>query len=131
MGFPGHGEEGKGGRVRIAPLYGNVLLRRVEEPQKGRIIHPDMAKKKSQKAQVVAVGPGRYNTAGVIMPCKVKAGDFVLISEWAGYGTEVDSLGEEMLLCKEENILAIVTEEATIASVMGKIKKQPRRREPR
>lgn len=110
--------------MKIDPLYGLVLLRRLEEATKGRIIHPDSARKKSQKAEVVAVGPGRYSTSGTLLPCMVKVGDTVLVSDWAGMGTEVSHLDENMILCKEEAILAILREEATISSVMGKIKGQ-------
>jgi chaperonin GroES len=99
--------------TQIKPLYGLVLLRRLEEPSKSRIITPDAAKKKSQKAEVVGVGPGRYSISGTLMPCMVKVGDVVLVSDWAGVGTEVRHLEEDMILCKEEAILAILVEGRT------------------
>lgn len=114
--------------MTIKPLYGLVLLRRLEETTKGRIIHPDSAKKKSQRAEVVAVGPGRYASTGTLLPCMVKVGDLVLVSDWAGIGTEVRHLDEDMILCKEEAILAILGDGDIVEKTVEEINK---RRKPR
>jgi chaperonin GroES len=92
--------------MKIHPLYDRVLLKRSEEQEvrKSGIIIPDTAKEKPQEALVIAVGKGKVNEDGKIVPLEVKAGDKVLIGKYSG--TEVTVDGVEHLILREEEILA-------------------------
>ncbi len=95
-------------KTKIKPLADRVLVRRLdsaEEQKIGGIIIPDTAKEKPQEAQVVAVGPGRLEDGKRVAP-EVKKGDKVLIGKYSG--TEVKIEGEEYLIMREDDILAIV-----------------------
>ena len=94
----------------IKPLYDRVVLRRLEEDERtaGGIIIPDTAKEKPQKGEIIAVGNGTKNDAGNIVPLEVKVGDTVLFGKWSG--TEVKFDGEELLVMKESDIIAILDE---------------------
>ncbi|MEW6750689.1 MAG: co-chaperone GroES [Candidatus Latescibacterota bacterium] len=94
--------------MSIKPLADRVLVKRLEgeEEQKiGGIIIPDTAKEKPQEAEVVAVGPGKLEDGKRVEP-EVKVGDKVLIGKYSG--TEVKLDGEEYLIMREDDILAIV-----------------------
>jgi chaperonin GroES len=75
-----------------------------QEVKKGGIIIPDTAKEKPQQADVIAVGKGRVNDEGKVVPLEVKKGDRVLIGKYSG--TEVNIDGVEHLILREEEILA-------------------------
>jgi chaperonin GroES len=92
--------------MKIHPLYDRVLLKRLEdkEVRKSGIIIPDTAKEKPQEALVIAVGKGKVNEDGKVVPLEVKAGDKVLIGKYSG--TEVTLDGVEHLILREEEILA-------------------------
>ncbi len=94
--------------MKIMPLGDRVLVKRLEEEEvkKGRIIIPDTAKEKPQRGEVKAVGPGKRNDEGKIIPMTVKVGDKVIISKYGG--TEVKIDGEEYLIMQEEDILAVI-----------------------
>lgn len=94
--------------MKISPLYDRVLLKRIEEKEakRGSIIIPDTAKEKPQEAAVIAVGKGRTTDEGKVIPLTVKAGDKVLIGKYAG--TEVTIDGEEHIILREEEILAVL-----------------------
>lgn len=95
--------------MKVRPLHDRVLLRREEEETKtaSGIIIPDAAKEKPIIATVVAHGPGAFNEDGEErIPLDVKEGDRVLISKWAG--TEVKIDGEELVIVKESDILAVI-----------------------
>ncbi len=94
--------------MKIRPLQDRILVERVEEETKtaGGIIIPDTAKEKPQEGKVLAVGPGRVTDDGKIQPLDVKKGDRVLFGKYAG--TEVNVDGEERLLIREEDVLAIL-----------------------
>ncbi|MCY0876296.1 MAG: co-chaperone GroES [Firmicutes bacterium] len=91
----------------IKPLGDRVLLRAVEREEKtaSGIVLPDTAKEKPQEAEVVAVGPGRYED-GKLVAVDVKVGDRVIFSKYAGTEVKYDSV--EYLLCRESDILAVV-----------------------
>ncbi len=91
----------------IRPLNDRILLKRIEAEQKtaGGILIPDNAKEKPAEALVVAVGNGKALDNGTRKACEVKVGDKVLFGKWSG--TEVKIGGEEHLLVKEEEILAV------------------------
>jgi chaperonin GroES len=92
--------------MKITPLYDRVLLKRIEETEVRRsgIIIPDTAKEKPQEAEVIAVGKGKLDEGGKIIPLEVKKGDRVLIGKYSG--TEVTIDGEEHIILREEEILA-------------------------
>ena len=95
-------------KINIKPLSDRVVVRRLEdnEEQKvGGIIIPDTAKEKPQEAEVVAVGPGRLEEGKHVAP-EVKNGDKVLIGKYSG--TEVKIDGDDYLIMREDDILAIV-----------------------
>ncbi len=93
----------------VKPLADRVVVKRIEEEEEkspGGIIIPDTAKEKPQKGEIMAVGPGRLDDKGNRMPMEVKVGDKVLFSKYAG--TEVKIQGEEYLIMREDDILAII-----------------------
>ena len=92
--------------MKVTPLYDRVLLKRLEEQEvkKGGIIIPDTAKEKPQEAEVIAVGKGRVNEDGKVVPLEVKKGDRVLVGKYSG--TEVKIDGVEHIILREEEILA-------------------------
>jgi chaperonin GroES len=94
--------------MTVRPLHDRVVVRRIEEDHKtpGGVIIPDTAKEKPSQGEVVAVGPGTRNEHGVLVPLDVKAGDRVLFGKWSG--TEVKIDGQDLLIMKESDILAIV-----------------------
>jgi chaperonin GroES len=94
--------------LNIKPLGDRVVLKvlAAEEKTASGIVIPDTAKEKPQQGKVLAVGPGRYGEDGKLMPMGVKAGDTVLFAKYAG--TEVKYEGEELLILKETDLLAIV-----------------------
>ena len=95
--------------MNIQPLHDRVIVKRVEEEEKtkGGIIIPDTAKEKPQEGLVIAVGSGRIEEEGKKkVPLEVKKGDRVLFSKYAG--TEITIDGEEHLIMKEEDIIALI-----------------------
>lgn len=89
--------------INITPLHDRVIVKpaAAEEKTSGGIIIPDTAKEKPQRGTVVAAGPGKKDE-----PMTVKTGDTILYSKYAG--TEVNLEGEELLIMRETDILAIV-----------------------
>ena len=96
--------------MKFAPLYDRIVVKRVEEKEvkKGSIIIPDTAKEKPQKAQVIAVGPGKTTEEGKVIPLTVKVGDFVLIGKYAGNELRVDD--NEYVFLREDEILSKIEE---------------------
>jgi len=95
--------------MKIQPLHDRVIVKRVEEEEttKGGIIIPDTAKEKPMEGIVVAVGSGKTGEEGEkTVLLDVKEGDRVLFSKYAG--TEIKIDGEDQLIMKEEDIIAIV-----------------------
>ena len=94
--------------MMIRPLHDRVLVKRIEgeEVSRGGIIIPDTAKEKPVKGRVVAVGAGKPSDDGEAQALTVKAGDLVLFGKYAG--TEVKIDGEEHLIMREEDILAVL-----------------------
>ena len=94
--------------MKIRPLQDRVIVKRVEEEEKtkGGIIIPDTAKEKPQEARVVAVGKGKVDEDGKIIPLDVKINDRVLLGKYSG--TEINIDGEEHLIVREEDILGII-----------------------
>jgi len=94
--------------MKLKPLNDRVLVKRLEseEVTAGGIIIPDSAKEKPQRGKVIAAGPGKLDDSGKLVKMAVKAGDMVLFTKYAGTEIKVD--GEEHLVLREEDILAIV-----------------------
>jgi chaperonin GroES len=96
--------------MNIKPLGDRIVVERfsAEEKTTGGILLPDTAKAKPQKGKVVAVGPGRLNKNGTRTPLQVKAGDVVLFTTWAGDEFKPGSKTNNILLMREEDVLAVV-----------------------
>ena len=94
--------------MKVRPLHDRVIVKRVEEEAttKGGIIIPDTAKEKPDEGKVVAVGDGKVGDDGKKIAMEVKAGDKVLFGKYAG--TEIQIDGEEHLIMREDDIIAIV-----------------------
>ena len=94
--------------MKLRPLNDRVIVKRLEEEEKtvGGIIIPDTAKEKPQQAKVIAVGKGRTLENGRVIPLTVKEGDRVLFGKYAG--TEIKIDGDEHLIMREDDILAIL-----------------------
>jgi len=94
--------------MKVKPLHDRVIVKRVEEEAttKGGIIIPDTAKEKPVEGKVVAVGGGKLLDNGEKQPLEVKAGDRVLFGKYAG--TDIQIEGEEHLIMREDDIIAIV-----------------------
>ena len=94
--------------MNIRPLQDRVILKRVkeEEKTKGGIIIPDTAKEKPIEGEVVAVGNGKLLDDGTVKALDVKVGDRVLFGKYSG--TEVKLDGEERLIVREDDILAVL-----------------------
>ena len=94
--------------MKVRPLHDRVLLKRLEEKEvvKGGIIIPDTAKEKPVEGKVVAVGGGKILENGKKQPLEVKKGDRVLFGKYAG--TDIKIEGEEHLIMREDDIIAIV-----------------------
>ncbi len=94
--------------MKIRPLHDRVLLKRFEEKEvvKGGIIIPDTAKEKPMEGEVIAVGPGKMLDDGKRSPIDVKAGDRVLFGKYAGTEIKIDD--EELVIMREEEILAVL-----------------------
>ncbi len=93
---------------KITPLSDYLLVEPVkkETTLPSGIIIPDTAKEKPQEGKVIAAGKGRKNDKGELMPMDVKVGDVVMYKKWGG--TDIKFEGKELLLVKEEDVLAIV-----------------------
>jgi len=94
--------------MKVRPLYDRVLVKRLdtEEKTKGGIIIPDTAKEKPQEGKVIAHGKGKLQDDGTTRALDVKEGDKVLFGKYAGTDINID--GEDYLILREEEILAIV-----------------------
>jgi chaperonin GroES len=98
--------------MKIRPLQDRVVIKRLESENKtkGGIIIPDTAKEKPIEGRVVAVGNGKAAKDGKVRPLEVKVGDTVLFGKYSG--TEVKLDGEEHMLLREDDILAVTGSES-------------------
>ena len=94
--------------MKIRPLHDRILVKRLDEETKtaGGLFIPDTAKEKPIQAKVVAVGTGKRDKDGKVHALEVKAGDRILFSKYSG--TEVKIDGEEHLIMREDDIIAIL-----------------------
>ena len=94
--------------MKIRPLHDRVVIRRVEDERKspGGIVIPDTAAEKPMQGEVLAVGNGKIQDDGSVRPLDVKVGDKVLFGKYAG--TEFRQDGEEVLMMREDDIMAVI-----------------------
>jgi chaperonin GroES len=94
--------------MKLRPLQDRILVKRVEEETKtaGGLYIPETAKEKPQRGEIIAVGNGKKTEDGKVLPLDVKVGDKVLFGKYAG--TEIKVEGEELLMMREDDILAVV-----------------------
>ncbi|MDP2866226.1 MAG: co-chaperone GroES [Elusimicrobiota bacterium] len=94
--------------MKIQPLGDRLILKAVEakEVKKSGIIIPDTAKEKPQEGEVMAVGKGKVNEDGKLIPMEVKTGDIVLYGKYSGTEIKIDDV--EYLIMREEDVLGIV-----------------------
>lgn len=94
--------------MKVRPLGDRIVVKRQEAEEKtaGGIVLPDTAKNKPQQGKVLAVGEGRMLKDGSRRGLQVKVGDTVLFTAWAG--DEYKSKGEDILIMREEDILAVL-----------------------
>ena len=95
--------------MKIRPLQDRVIVKRIEEEAektKGGIIIPDTAKEKPQQGKIIAAGKGKLNDDGKLTPLDVKVGDRILFGKYSGSEIKLD--GEEHLIMREEDILAVL-----------------------
>jgi chaperonin GroES len=94
--------------MKIRPLHDRVIIKRTEEERTspGGIVIPDTATEKPIKGKVIAVGKGRILEDGKVRPLDLKTGDKVLFGKYSGTEVKVD--GEELLVMKEDDIMAVI-----------------------
>ncbi|MGB0058801.1 co-chaperone GroES [Candidatus Binatus sp.] len=92
----------------LRPLGDRILVKRVKEEErtKGGIIIPDTAKEKPQEGKIVAVGKGKRDDNGKLIPIEVKEGDKILFGKYSG--SEFKLEGEDLLILREDDILGII-----------------------
>lgn len=95
-------------KLNIRPLRDRLIVKRADEVEKtaGGIIIPDSAKEKPQEAEVVAIGTGRVDESGKVVPLDVKVGDKVLFSKYSG--SEIKIADQDYLILQEADIQAVV-----------------------
>ena len=94
--------------MKIRPLHDRVVIRRMEEEttSAGGIVIPDSATEKPAQGEIIAVGNGKITDSGDVRPLDVKVGDKVMFGKFSG--TEVKINGEELLVMREEDIVAVI-----------------------
>ena len=94
--------------MNLRPLHDRVLVKRLDSEAKtaGGIIIPDTAKEKPMEGKVIAVGSGARDETGKVQKLDVKKGDKILFGKWSGTEVKVD--GQELLIMKESDILAVI-----------------------
>jgi chaperonin GroES len=94
--------------MNVRPLADRLILRpaEAEEMTKGGIILPDTAKEKPQQGEILAVGPGKVSESGTLVEMSLKTGDKVLYGKYSG--TEISVDGEDVLIMRESDILAVL-----------------------
>ena len=94
--------------MKIRPLHDRVIIKRMEEERTspGGIVIPDSATEKPVRGEVTAVGNGKILDSGELRPLDVKVGDKVLFGKYSG--TEVKVEGEELVVMREEDIMAVI-----------------------
>ena len=109
--------------MHVRPLHDRILVQRLEEgeQQVGGIIIPDSAKEKPQQGKVIAVGNGKVNDEGTRVPLDVKAGDLILFGKYTSSEVKID--GEEYLIMREDEVLAVIDNAGATPATTTKKKK--------
>jgi len=96
--------------MKFRPLHDRIVIKRIDAEAKtaSGIIIPDTAKEKPQQGEVVAVGPGRRDEAGKLIPIDVRTHDRVLFGKWSGTEVKIDDV--EYLIMNESDIMGVVVE---------------------
>jgi chaperonin GroES len=94
--------------MKIRPLHDRVIVKRLEEDRTsaGGIVIPDTAAEKPTQGKIVAVGKGKILENGQVRPCDVKVGDKILFGKYSG--AEVKFEGEELVVMREEDVMAVI-----------------------
>jgi len=95
---------------KLKPLYDRVVVKRTEEERKsaGGIVIPDTAAEKPSRGKIIAVGQGKLLENGNLRPIGVKVGDIILFGKYSG--TEIKVGGDELVVMREDDIMAIIEE---------------------
>jgi chaperonin GroES len=96
--------------MKVRPLHDRIIVQRIEEGEQkvGGIIIPDTAKEKPQQGKVIAIGKGKIKDDGKVLPLDVKDGDTILFGKYSGQEIKLD--GEEFLIMREDEVLAVLDE---------------------
>ena len=96
--------------MNVRPLHDRIIVQRIEEGEQkvGGIIIPDSAKEKPQQGMVIAAGNGKSKDDGKRVPLDVKAGDLILFGKYSGQ--EIKLEGDEYLIMREDEVLAVIDE---------------------
>jgi chaperonin GroES len=112
--------------MTVGPLHARLIVRRIDEGEQkvGGIIIPDTAKEKPQQGTVIAAGNGKVKDDRKRIPLDVKAGDRILFGKYPGQEIKVE--GEEYLILKEDDVLAVIEgyTKKKLAAIKGKTKKK-------
>ena len=94
--------------MKVVPLGDKIVIKRLDADSRtaGGIVLPDSAKEKPQQGRVLSVGDGRQTADGERVACQVQEGDRVIFSAWAGTEIKVD--GNDLLILKEDDVLAVM-----------------------
>jgi chaperonin GroES len=94
--------------MKVRPLHDRIIVSRIDEGEQkvGGIIIPDSAKEKPQQGSVIATGQGKFKDDGTRQPLDVKDGDTILFGKYSGQEIKID--GEEYLIMREDEVLAIL-----------------------
>ena len=123
--------------MNVRPLHDRLIIQRIDEGEQkiGGIIIPDTAKEKPQQGKVLAVGNGKLNEDGKRFPLDLKAGNLILFGKYSGQEIKLD--GEEYLIMKEDDVLAVIESHSSknerrtikkLVAVKGKATKKSVRR---
>jgi chaperonin GroES len=94
--------------MKVRPLHDRLLVKRIDEEEKtkGGLVIPDTAKEKPMQGKVIAVGEGKLDEVGNLRPLDVRKGDRVLFGKYSG--TEIQLEGDEHLIIREDDVLAVL-----------------------
>ncbi|RYF04908.1 MAG: co-chaperone GroES [Oxalobacteraceae bacterium] len=94
--------------MNLRPLHDRVIVKRLDQETKtaSGLIIPDAAAEKPDQGEILAVGNGKVQENGTIRPLEVKVGDRVLFGKYSGQAVKVN--GDELLVMREEDIMAVV-----------------------
>jgi chaperonin GroES len=94
--------------MKLRPLHDRLIVKRLEEERKtaSGIVIPDTVAEKPDQGEVLAIGPGKKNEDGKLFPVDLKVGDKILFGKYSGTTVKVD--GEELLVMREEDVMAVV-----------------------